>query len=71
MFLSCCVSPYKLVWGRGLRGCFLVSSLVPYGSYVLYAVLSMSMESQVMPVCRSSSISCRLRSCLPQYGVWL
>ena len=52
---------------RVLRGCFLVSSLVPYGSYDLYAVLSMSMESQVMPVCRSSeSISRPSASMSPQ-----
>ena len=52
---------------RVLRGLFLVSSLVPYGSYVLYAVLSMSMESQVMPVCRSSeSISRPSASMSPQ-----
>ena len=39
-FLSCCVSPGVGLGSRVLRGCFLVSSLVPYGSYVLYAVLS-------------------------------
>ena len=49
------------------EGLFFVSSLVPYGSYVLYAVLSMSMESQAMPVCRSSeSISRPSASMSPQ-----
>lgn len=52
---------------RVLRGLFLVSSLVPYGSYVLYALVSMSMESQVMPVSRSSeSISRPSASMSPQ-----